>query len=138
MPVPNLDFVSCVELAFAMLFALVPSSNIHFISICPTVLALTVELVVFEGTEVFYPIWPSEPSKSVHLTFDPLPFKLFSILPDVYPVAFDATHLEVSAVGGAISEEEGSSSMFLIVLIMSGVLRSIWPTFNAFAVLLPV
>jgi hypothetical protein len=74
----------------------------------------------------------------VHLAVKPLPTVDFAVWPSIYS---DATYLvfnERTFVHAPVSNFENSLSLFHAFLILAFILRSIWPFFNAIAMLLVV
>ena len=95
-------------------------------------------LIFFELALVLLAVWPNQVTVSVHLIVEPLTLILFLVAPNVGALALDLVHLELTIVDRAIGKGQLPLPILLALIVLALVHCTVWPRFQAEAVLLVV
>jgi len=131
------SFVLHGQLALTMLYSIFPATDVN-LAICPFVLALTVELIVFECTDVLNSIRPAENTEATHLTLHPGASILLPAAPDVRAFSVDDTVLELATISRSVWELKQAFPVLLVVIVHALVFGTISPCFLAFPLFLSI
>ncbi len=92
-----LSLAATYQFSFAVLLAALPTDYVH-LAVAPLVLALSMELVIFEHPNVLNSVRPYQVSKAVHFTVGPCPRVFFAVFPNICSFPVDISFQKLSLI----------------------------------------
>merc|ERR1719189_3077302 len=117
-----------------MLFTVFPLTLIYT-TISPCENSVAFAFVVGEISFILFTVFPLEEAFTVHFILLPFAIVDFAIGPNVLANARNFILVEITGISATISKHQNTISIFLSIFVVSIILGTVWPSFDAVSVL---